>query len=441
MAVRVTRQVVEVICSPSDLEPSVVSTLSLTDEAIIPGIGKSVETTLSLVQQVDNNIKQVSVENTLSLVGSAEHNFKFASAVNIFTLTDLAERGQEILESLSNVLSLTHATNQNILAESVSNIMNLSHDIILVTNNDIIIDIENQLNLSDTATLGNFIFNRSAETSNLQLFLTQDIQLAGTKNVSIPTLLNLIDTISINRDINLTLESFVSLAHAVGRVFDETGASVLDLQQIAERVFSAANILDLTHAVSVAKASDASNELNLTHAVNILADFVRSASNTLGLIDTVSIRKAIISTCLYDPQVGSNGISTIAPVFGTAKLTLTYPFVTPTTTLVLRNPNFGNTEKREFSRINRESRGGTLLIFRDTKWPEREVLQVTIDALTETQKDNLIQFFKDSLGKEIGLLDDENKQWKGIIIDPDAEITHVGVCNYSVTFQFEGEVQ
>jgi hypothetical protein len=67
-------------------------------------------------------------------------------------------------------------------------------------------------------------------------------------------------------------------------------------------------------------------------------------------------------------------------------------------------------------------------------------LSLEVQHLKQTQVDDLLDFFLDSLGQEVGLLDHENRQWRGIILTPDAEVTYVGRENRSVQFDFEGEL-
>ena len=444
MAVRVTRQVIEVLASEANLEPSVVTTLSLTQLAEQESIALSTASILDLEGQAEDNSFQIDIQNQLSLVQTADHNFKIASAGSVLSLVDEAIPGQDKFESLTNVLSLLSAADSNFKVEAVANILNLQQDIILVLNDDIIAGITNELSLQQTVAVGPITFNRTLGpgiSDPFPLELIQTVQVGGVRSVSIEDVLTLVQQVAINRDINIDLTAFLSLAQQLGRVFDESTSSVLSLIQVAERVFEAASVLDLVQTVVVFNPREAENTLALTQALSILGEFARAANNTLNLVQTVGVRFDKISECLYDPQVGTGGISTIVPTFGIATLTLTHPFVTPTTTLVLTNPNFGNTEGFQFSRINRESRGGSLLIFRDPTWPERIVLSITVDFLKEAQKASLLQFFEDSLGTEIGLLDNENRQWKGIVINPDAEVTQVGKDNYSVTFEFEGEIQ
>ena len=189
----------------------------------------------------------------------------------------------------------------------------------------------------------------------------------------------------------------------------------------------------------------------LTSTANIVFDAIRLIAQDLGIRHSVAyqlIATALNAECNYTPFVGTvtSGITpppTTAPTLGTATLTLTFPFVSPTTTLVLRNPELNNQEKFQFARINRSTRGGDLTVFADSTWPKQETLKVQIEALTTAQKDSLVTFLDDSLGLEIGLLDDENRQWRGIITQPDADITDVtgDGCTYAVIFEFEGELQ
>lgn len=443
-SIRVTRQVIEILTSPSDLEPSIITTLSLTHLAEQDALALSTASILDLEGQTESNIKQIDIQNQLSLVQTADHNFKIASVGSVLSLIDEAIPGQDKFESLTNVLSLLSVADSNFKVEAVANILNIQQDIIVVINNNIIAGLANELSLQQTVALGPITFRRSLGpgiSDPFPLDLIQTVQVGGVRSISIEDVLTLVQQVTINKNVNIDLTAFLSLAHELGRVFDESTSNILDLVQVAERVFSAANILDLVQTVVVFNPREAENTIALTQALSFLAEFARAASNTLNLVQTVGVRFDTISECLYDPQVGTGGISTITPTFGTATLTLTHPFVTPTTTLVLTNPNFGNTEGFQFSRINRESRGGALLIFRDPTWPERIVLTITVDFLKEAQKASLLQFFEDSLGTEIGLLDNENRQWKGIVVNPDAEVTQIGKDNYSVTFEFEGEIQ
>ena len=153
------------------------------------------------------------------------------------------------------------------------------------------------------------------------------------------------------------------------------------------------------------------------------------------------------SACLnkqYQPQLGFTTDTTVevpegtAPTLGNGTLTLTFPFTLPTTTLVLRNPEFTNKDSLNFNRINRTTRGGTLVVYADPIWPKTQTLGFEVHCLKRAQADELIEFFGDSLGLEIGLLDHEGRQWRGIITNPDTPIINPERGDYSVSFYFEG---
>jgi len=126
-------------------------------------------------------------------------------------------------------------------------------------------------------------------------------------------------------------------------------------------------------------------------------------------------------------------------------LTLTYPFTSPTSTLILANPNFGNDDTFSFTRIDRRTRGGDRKIFTDPKWAKWERLELTIEGIgcnndnTSTTLQDIIDFLNLTLGKEIGFADWEGRKWKGIIVAPETEI---GESQLGKTLQltFEGEL-
>lgn len=128
-------------------------------------------------------------------------------------------------------------------------------------------------------------------------------------------------------------------------------------------------------------------------------------------------------------------------------ITLEYPFTSPTLTLDLRNPEFGNQERVNFSRISRKSRAGTPIIFFNEIWPTEDLLFWTFIDISEAKKDLYKTFIAASLGKEIKLTDFETHIWKGIIQNPSNEIVcdkKADACNngrYTIVFEFLGELQ
>ncbi len=169
-------------------------------------------------------------------------------------------------------------------------------------------------------------------------------------------------------------------------------------------------------------------------------------------IDTeVSVTYVIESSGIefeYHPFVGAGAEDAPTPPSTTPPATLdtTIPFQlyypatgTPTDSLLLRTPQFGNRERLSFNRINQETRGGTLLVYADPQWPKTQTLVLSFAGLTSSEAKGLLTFMETYLGYEIGLLDWEHRYWRGVITRPDA-VVQDSRDSYSASFEFEGEL-
>ena len=151
----------------------------------------------------------------------------------------------------------------------------------------------------------------------------------------------------------------------------------------------------------------------------------------------------------YSPQIteGNNDLTpppaTPHPVLRRSTVVLTYPFVSPTTTLTIRTPDLGDKKELTYDRIYFESRGLTPHVYRDSNWQKRKILSLSFRALTKTQAADFEAFLKQSLGKVIGYLDYNSWQWSGVIVDPNQAIQEVfGTdCYYAISLTFRGQVE
>lgn len=107
---------------------------------------------------------------------------------------------------------------------------------------------------------------------------------------------------------------------------------------------------------------------------------------------------------------------------------------------VFRQPTMGNRDDISFQRINRRSRGGDVIIFRDDDWPKTETLALTFDFDQEVDKNRLLYLLKISLGEELTYLDHENKLWSGVIQNPDTEAVQTGRNSFIIQVVFEGDM-
>lgn len=119
-------------------------------------------------------------------------------------------------------------------------------------------------------------------------------------------------------------------------------------------------------------------------------------------------------------------------------ITLTYN----ATSITLRNPELGDTYNLDLNTINRQSRGGTLISYKDSDWPIVTTFTYTILSLTETKIDELITFLENSQGKQITLVDYLSDTYVGNILTSIPEII-IGRDNalYDISFIFRVDNQ
>lgn len=156
-----------------------------------------------------------------------------------------------------------------------------------------------------------------------------------------------------------------------------------------------------------------------------------------------------IDLCGYSPIVGGGTDpnaptpppSSLGVVARASQVTLYYPTVSPTTTVAIRAPEYGDRYKLQFDRINRETRGGTLEVYSDPTWPKLEILEVSFTGLKESEVQAVLDFFTATLGLEVGFTDWFGRTWHGIIVTPDAELVRPRRNIVDFSFEFEGELQ
>ncbi len=117
-------------------------------------------------------------------------------------------------------------------------------------------------------------------------------------------------------------------------------------------------------------------------------------------------------------------------------ITLTYGVVSVT----LRNPDFGNTESLDIRRINRKTRGGDLVCFRDPAWPKADTIEYKFSYLKEDDLGKLRSFMKLTLGLDVTLLDYEGRTWVGVITDVGGNFSQEGRQDFVAGFKFEGTI-
>ena len=103
-------------------------------------------------------------------------------------------------------------------------------------------------------------------------------------------------------------------------------------------------------------------------------------------------------------------------------------------------PNLGNKDRLGFNRVLRETRGGTLIVFADPIWPKTQTLVLNFSSLLRSETQQLLSFFENHLGVEVGLMDWEHRYWRGIIMTPESPVIEDTRGRFSASFSFEGEL-
>lgn len=141
---------------------------------------------------------------------------------------------------------------------------------------------------------------------------------------------------------------------------------------------------------------------------------------------------------IYNPQADTTINFPAEPILVPAStVTLEFPVVSPTSTVTLPAPLLTNRDELNLTRIQRKTRAGKLITFRDSTWPEHTIFKIKFEDLTDAVRVAFVAFLEVSIGLEIKYTDHEGRAWKGIIVNPNGEVTEaVRLCGHTVEFDF-----
>lgn len=261
-----------------------------------------------------------------------------------------------------------------------------------------------------------------------------------------------------------------SVRHATSIVsFEDTRAGLVHVRIDGASV-EAENSLEIGHEGRISEQADATNTLAL--ADEAIAQTGTSASDLLTISSTAAARisnfdgaESILAihqaarftierTCNrndFAPAIGASsdpnapepppaslpeasgdtGFKLIYPATGLATDTLEIP----------RSPELGNIDRFQMDRINRETRGGTLLVYADPIWPKITTLVLRFSSLNPDVAYALMTFMEDHIGEEIKVIDWEDRAWKGVITNPQDPVTEDSPGSFTASFELEGERQ
>lgn len=142
--------------------------------------------------------------------------------------------------------------------------------------------------------------------------------------------------------------------------------------------------------------------------------------------------------CTYSPQITPGNPMTAMPselpfeFVERNTILLQYPYDSPTLTLELKNPIPGDHDLSEWSRIQRHTRGLGLKLYRDDDWPKSRTFNISFQALTQTDRDNILSFIRQTAGHELKYTDYLSEVHKVIMLQPRTPISQSGRgCQYT----------
>lgn len=240
------------------------------------------------------------------------------------------------------------------------------------------------------------------------------------------------------------LKHTLNLTQTVDRSLRVTSSSqLLTLAQTAEAPHSSDNSLTLVQTLGVIlpNASQFANSaLTLAQTAQSIGDKLLAASNTLGLVQTPSYSTNVPTRfCKYTPFIGGGSMPpTIPPaddVGFTQGLKLEHGMDSLT---ISRSMSYGDIDRLVFDRINRTSRGGTLLVFADPIWPKLESLVFTVSAVKKDEAQGFLDFIEPRIGQQMTLTTHEGRQWQGIITNPQDAVIQDARESYTLSIEFQG---
>ena len=254
--------------------------------------------------------------------------------------------------------------------------------------------------------------------------------------------------------LHLVVHDTLALQGRAGRtlplaVHDTISFAQSGLKVNAERI---KHVLALSETIVVGKSKAIADRLRFTETIQIHGDFRRPMTEQLNLVHSC--------TCWIDgprrfdrqyyPFIGDGDpaaptpppLALSGPMVGvTAPFQLVYPSTGDVAdSCTLRAPNFGNKDRLSFNRVNRETRGGTLVVYANPIWPKTQTLALSFSALRRSEGLDLLRFFADHLGQEIGVIDWESRYWRGVVTTTTDPVVEDSPDSFSANFEFEGEL-
>ena len=224
---------------------------------------------------------------------------------------------------------------------------------------------------------------------------------------------------------------------------DKTASSTISWTNTVYDSLGASNTISTTHtAIGLGSTGVDQSDIPLSQSVGFSIEGTREPISTIGVEHAVSYFVVTDDFCDYEILIGSTTSTglptepvqpTIVPV---DRISFGFPYDTPTTTLYFDRPEWGNIHEIFQRRLDRTSRGGKRIIYRDPTWREHDIIKITFTTCTESEIINLITFLTNSAGDRVKYTDYESREWEVIILNPDEQIVR-DISGNTVSIEME----
>lgn len=199
-----------------------------------------------------------------------------------------------------------------------------------------------------------------------------------------------------------------------------------------KRAQTLGNVFSFTSSAIIQSRIDVDQEFTWSSVVDSASSSYGRQVNQIGIKQNLTYH-ITGSDCpaekIYRPFVGDGDDGNFTPPSevpptlsdNTMKFELNIP-PAPTTTLVLKNPEFQNVDELQFTRIDRKTRGGDRKLFSDQDWGQLQTLRLRVEKLCDKDADEIINFLNASMGRTVTLFDWENRQWSGLISSSNTDV-------------------
>lgn len=253
-----------------------------------------------------------------------------------------------------------------------------------------------------------------------QLDFTESVS-SQHKFISIDEKINFNETVVGGKSVQKNISESLSLAESIyPHVYEVDVNEILTLSELLTRSVINEQLV-FTEAVSVDVVRVASDLITLTESLTLTV--TKNLNINESLIFTEGVKGYTFDTCTPSLQINNHQV-----VYDCNGDIITLPA-----------PDFGNVEGMEFNRVNRRTRGGDLIIYRDPTWPKSKTFNYKWTALKKETREQVIQFSRRNIGKLMTMNNYEGNLFTGIIRGPETKFTEDRRDLHSVEILFEVE--